>query len=202
MLPSWFAEYTLWLGVGSLAAFGLFTAFGVIVSTRDRNGAWLTDASRARPMTVVLAMTCGVGGTALLMFGLAFLHAHARLAVSGMASLLEIAAIASAATLVDRRLWTNEFWGLPPAAAMTSDQAQALARSLGRVYAICGLACIVAVTGALIGIIPKLVYVGSGLLIALCTLAGILLIAAGVGVGIWAWKVFDSVRQPARIYTA
>jgi hypothetical protein len=62
------------------------------------------------------------------------------------------------------------------------------------VYAIFGLAFVIAVVGVLIGLVPKLVYVGGGWIPAIFLAAdlGFLLIALAVAVK--SWKLFQSVR--------
>jgi hypothetical protein len=77
---------------------------------------------------------------------------------------------------------------------MTPDEARALARTIGRIYAVSGLACLIAVTGGLIGIIPKLAYVGEAPIPAIFVLADFAVILAGAAVAFKAWKLFQSVR--------
>jgi hypothetical protein len=147
---------------------------------------------------VTVAVGC-VGGLVLGALALSPLDFHARLAAAGLATLALIAAVVAGIMLPVQRLWTNEWWGLPTAKSMTIDQARTLARMLGRVYLIFGVAGSIAMIGGLIGMVPKLVYVGEAPIPAMFLGIDVaLLLVAGV-VALRAWKLFRSVRiSPTR----
>jgi hypothetical protein len=88
------------------------------------------------------------------------------------------------------RFWTNEYWGMPAPESITSAQL----RTLGHAYATLGLALVIACVAGLIGLIPKLVYVGEGSVWVMFLIADIALVFVAVAVAISAWKSFRSVR--------
>ena len=112
-----------------------------------------------------------------------------RLASWALASLLF--AITGASFYPFARFWKNEFWGLPPAHSITAEQL----RGFGKVYAVFGIAFIVAFVGVLIGLLPKLIYVGDSPVQAVFLGADLVLLAVAVILAVRGWKLFQATRR-------
>ena len=65
---------------------------------------------------------------------------------------------------------------------------------MGRLYAVVGIGCLIAVAGALLGIVPKLVYVGEQPTPLMFLVADIALIIVGAAVLFRGWKQFRSLQ--------
>jgi len=138
----------------------------------------------------------------MILLALSFGTSHLGLALYGFGSLFVLVAIAAGGMLPIKRLWTNEYWRLPAPQALTSNGVHALARTIGRVYAVVGIGCLIAVAGALLGIVPKLVYVGEQPIPTIFLVADIALIVVGAAVLFRGWKLFHSLqvrRTPTQI---
>ena len=198
MLPAWFAEYTLYLSLFALVLFAAVSTFGYIAWSRGRFTGLLSDVRLARrPSALMGAAGCVVGVAAA---GIAFASSepHARLAASGLASILLLLAVSTGVALPVGRLWTNEYWGLPSVGSMTEDQARTAARVMGRVYMVFGIAAVVAVAGGLIGIIPKLVYVGEEPIQRIFLVADFAVLIAAGAIAVKAWRLFRSMGHGQR----
>jgi len=65
---------------------------------------------------------------------------------------------------------------------------------MGRMYAVVGIGCLIAVAGALLGMVPKLAYVGEQPTPFMFLVAGIALIVVGAAVLFRVWKLFHSLQ--------
>jgi hypothetical protein len=167
-----------------------FCAFGLVVASTGRFSGTIRDTSRSRrPTGIIAAVSCFIG-VVLLAIGLASADSHARLTELALATILLSLAAAGVAMVPVARFWTNEYWGMPAPESITSAQL----RTLGHAYATLGLALVIACVAGLIGLIPKLVYVGEGSVWVMFLIADIALVFVAVAVAISAWKSFRSVR--------
>src|SRR5262245_21012075 len=82
-------------------------------------------------------------GVVLLALALASMVSHARLALAAVASVLLLAGLSGISMYPIPRLWTNDYWRIPPPDAITNDQI----RVLGKAYLVFGFAFIVACLG-------------------------------------------------------
>ncbi len=189
-MPSWFAEYSLYLSLSTIVlGIGLAT-FGVVAVTTGRFSTLLTDTRRPRLPTAVMAAVGVVVGVVLVALGLASTQGHIRLAEFGVASVALIPSVVAEVALPIDRFWSNEFWGLPAAESITRDQVQTAAR----IYCVVGVAVLIAMAGGVIGLIPKLIYVGEAPVPAMFLAADFaVLLIAGI-VAYRAWKLFQSLR--------
>lgn len=194
MLPQWFAEYTLYLGLAGIVLCVAVIALGLIGASTNHFTGLLSDMSQTRRPSAGLAVFAGLAGGLMILLALAAGSSHLRLALYGFASLMVLLSIAGGGMLPIKRLWTNEYWRLPPPQALTPNGLHALARTIGRVYAVVGIGCLIAVAGALLGIIPKLVYIGEQPYQLIFLVADIALIVAGAAVLIRGWKLFHSIQ--------
>jgi hypothetical protein len=160
MLPQWFAEYTLYLGLAGIVFCVAVIAFGYAGASKNHFTELLSDVSQTRRPSAALAVVAGAAGGLMILLALSSGTSHLGLALYGFGSLLVLVAIAACGVLPIKRLWTNEYWRLPAPPTLTSNGVHALARTIGRVYAVIGIGCLIAVAGALLGIVPKLAYVG------------------------------------------
>jgi MFS family permease len=189
-VPPGFAEYSLNLAVTGLVLSIALAGFGFVVASTGRLAGMLRDARRGRRPTGIIAGISCFAGVVLLALGVGLPDSHPRLTEFALATTFLVAGATGLAMLPIARFWTNEYWGIPAPESITPLQI----RNLGRVYAIFGLAFVIAVVGVLIGLVPKLVYVGGGWIppIFLAADLGFLLIALGVAVK--SWKLFQSFR--------
>jgi hypothetical protein len=194
MLPPWFAEYTLYLGLASLLVFVVAAVFGRVAPSNDHFTGLLIDIRRTRRPSALISVIALIAGFGVLGIGISSSTSHFGLAMSGLGSVLLLLGISAGVSLPFQVLWTNDYWKLPPPETMTADEARVLARSMGHVYTIAGVGCFIAVAGALIGIIPKLVYVGEAPIPAIFLVADFLLIASGGILLFRGWRLFRSVR--------
>jgi hypothetical protein len=194
MLPPWFAEYTLYLGLATLLLFVVVAVFGRVAPSNDHFTGLLIDIRRTRRPSALISVIALIAGFVVLGIGISSSTSHFGLAMSGLGTVLLLLGISAGASLPVKVLWTNDYWKLPPPETMTADEARKLARSMGRVYTITGVGCFIAVVGALIGIIPKLVYVGEAPIPAVFLVADFVLIASGGIVLFRGWRLFKSVR--------
>jgi hypothetical protein len=194
MLPPWFAEYTLYLGLATLLLFVVVAVFGRVAPSNDHFSWLLIDIRRTRRPSALISVIALIAGSVVLGVGISSSTSHFGLAMSGLGSLLLLLGISAGASLPVKVLWTNDYWKLPRPETMTADEARMLARSMGRVYTIAGVGCFIAVLGALIGIIPKLAYVGEAPIPAVFLVADLLLLASGGIVLFRGWRLFRSVR--------
>jgi hypothetical protein len=194
MLPEWFAEYTLYLGLAGIVLCVAVIAFGYAGASTNHFPELLSDMSQTRRPSAALAVVAGVAGGLMILPALSSGTSHLGLALYGFGSLLVLVAIAAGGMLPIKRLWTNEYWRLPAPQTLTSNGVHALARTMGRVYAVVGIGCLIAVAGALLGIIPKLVYVGEQPTPLMFLVADIALIVVGAAVLFRGWKLFHSLQ--------
>jgi hypothetical protein len=202
MLPEWFAEYTLYVGLAGIFFCAAVIAFGYAGASTNHFTQLLSDVSQTRRPSARLAVVAGVAGGLMILLALSFGTSHLGLALHVFGSLLVFVALAAGGTLPIKRLWTNEYWRLPAPQALTSNGVHALARTIGRVYAVVGVGCLIAVAGALLGIVPKLVFVGEQPIPLMFLVADIALIVVGAAVLFRGWKLFHSLqvrRTPTQI---
>lgn len=194
MLPQWFAEYTLYLGLAAIVfCIGVIT-FGYTGASTNHFTELLSDMRQTRRPSAALAVIAGVVGGLMILLALAPGTFHLGLALYGFGSLLVLVAMAAGGTLPIKRLWTNEYWRLPAPQTLTPNGIRALARTMGHVYVVVGIGCLIAVAGALLGIIPKLVYVGEQPNPAMFLVADIALIVVGGAVLFRGWKLFTTIQ--------
>jgi hypothetical protein len=186
VLPSWFAEYSLDLGIVGLVVSIGFAAYGWIVASKGRPAGMLTDVSRSRRPTAIAASISIAAGSGLTAVALST-DSHVRLAISAVATALLIGGLSGIAMWPFPRVWTNEYWRMPPPNAVTDHHV----RLLGKAYALFGVAFIVACTGVLVGLIPKLTYVGPAAVFGITGIAA--LVIAGL-VAVKGWRLYQSVR--------
>ena len=194
MLPWWFAEYTLYFGLAALLLFIAVVVFGYVAPTTDRLAPLLSDMSRTRRPSIAISVVALPAGIIVLGLGIGASTSHLGLVMSAIGSFLLLLGISAGGSLPIRTLWTNEFWKLPSPDAMTLTQARALGRVVGRVYVVLGVGCVIAVVGGLVGIIPKLIYVGEPPIPTVFLVADFVLIAMGGIVVFRAWRLFQSVQ--------
>jgi hypothetical protein len=94
MLPPWFAEYTLFLGLAAILLFLLVIVLGWVAASKGRFSDLLSDARRTRRPSEVIATAGCVAGVVLGAFALLSSDSHLRLALSAFATLLLITGIA------------------------------------------------------------------------------------------------------------
>ncbi len=194
MLPPWFAEYTLYLGLAGIVFCVAVIAFGYAGASTNHFTELLSDMSQTRRPSAALAVVAGVAGGLMILLALSSGTSHLGLALYGFGSLLVLVAIAAGGMLPIKRLWTNEYWRLPAPQMLTPNGVHALARTVGRLYAVVGIGCLIALVGALLGIIPKLVRVGEQPKPLMFLLADIALIVVGAAVLFRGWKLFHSLQ--------
>jgi hypothetical protein len=192
VLPSWFAEYSLDLGVIGLILAVAIAAYGWIVTSTGRLAGILRDMSRSRRPTAIAATISILVGVALLALAFASSAYHARLAMSAAASMLLLVGLVGVTMYPIPRLWTNAYWRIPHPDAITNDQI----RVLGNVYLVFGIAFMVACVGGLIGLVPKLVYVGAGFVPAAFLITDIAALVVAAVVAVKAWRLFQTVQVP------
>lgn len=174
--------------------------FGRVAPTNDYFIDLLIDLRRTRRPSAWIAVIASFSGFVLLGIGIISSTSHFGLAMSGIGSLLLLLGASAGAFLPLKAMWTNEYWKLPPPDTLTADRARALARTMGRVYTVVGVGCVVAVLGGFVGIIPKLIYVGEAPIPTVFLVADFVLIAIGGIVVFRAWRLLQSVqvnRMPA-----
>jgi MFS family permease len=191
-VPQWFAEFCLYLAIYALVISIAMGAYGGVVATTGQLAGMLKDARRGRRPTGVAATASAVIGLVLIAIAMTMSDSHARLATSALASVLLIFAITAACLYPIARFWTNEYWGLPPSTSITPDQL----RAFGKVYVVFGIAFTAACVGLLIGLVPKLTYVGDRPVQAAFLGADLLLLAVAVVVAVRAWNLYKATRGP------
>jgi hypothetical protein len=189
-VPPGFAEYSLNLALIALVLSIALAGFGLVVASTGRLAGMLRDARKGRRPTGIIAGISCFAGVVLLAVGLGLPDSHRRLTEFALATTFLIAGAAGFAMLPFTRFWTNEYWGIPAPESITPLQI----RNLGRVYAIFGLAFVTACVGVLIGLVPKLVYVGGGLIPAMFLAADLGFLLIAVALAVKSWKLFQSVR--------
>src|SRR5690349_20240826 len=147
VLPWWFAEYAFDLGLAGAALCIAVIAFGYIGASTDHFRALLTDISQTRRPSAILAAIAGVVGALTILLALASGTTHLGLALYGFGSFLALAAVATGGMLPFRRMWTNEYWRLPTPQILTPNGVRAVAHTMGRVYTVIGIGCLIAVVG-------------------------------------------------------
>lgn len=190
-MPSWFAEYCLYLALYALVLSVGICAYGLVVASTGRLAGILKDARRSRGPTGIAAAASAVTGLVLFVIAAAVSDSHVRLATSALASLCLIFAITGACLYPVARFWTNEYWGLPPSPSITADQL----RGFGKVYAVFGIAFVVACVGVLIGLVPKLIYVGDRPVQAAFLGADLVMLAVAVILAVRGWSLFRVTRR-------
>ena len=193
-MPQWFAEYTLYLGLAGIVFCVAVIAFGYAGASTNHFTELLSDMSQTRRPSAALAVAAGVAGGLMILLALYSGTSHLGLALYGFGSLLVLVAMVAGGTLPIKRLWTNESWRLPAPQALTFNGVHALARTMGRVYALVGIGGLIAVAGALLGVVPKLVYVGEQPTPLMFLVADIALIVVGAAVLFRGWKLFHSLQ--------
>jgi hypothetical protein len=190
VLPSWFAEYGLDLTIVALILSCALAAYGWMVAITGRFAGMLRDVSRSRRPAGIVAITTPV--TLIVIVGLASIPStsHLRVATLAVVSAALITGLVCAAMYPFRRLWTNAYWRIPPSTAITTLHLQAF----GRIYVVFAVAFIVADAGGLIGLIPKLIYVGSGLIPAIFAIAEIAALIIAAVVAVKGWRLFQMVQ--------
>jgi MFS family permease len=194
MLPQWFAEYTLYLGLAGVVFCVAVIAFGYAGASTNHFTGLLSDMRQTRRPSAALAVVAGVAGGLMILLALSSGTSHLGLALYGFGSLFVLVAIAAGGMLPIKRLWTNEYWRLPAPQTLTFNGVHALARTMGRVYAVVGIGCLIAMAGALLGMVPKLAYVGEQPTPFMFLVAGIALIVVGAAVLFRVWKLFHSLQ--------
>jgi len=189
-VPPGFAEYSLNLGVIALVVSLALACFGLVVASTGRLAGILRDGRKGRRPTGIIAGISCFAGVALLALGLGLPESHLRLTGFAFATLFLVVAAAGLAMLPFARFWTNEYWGIPAPESITP----LLIRNLGRVYALFGLAFVIACVGVLIGLVPKLVYVGDGLIPAMFLVLDLGFLFIALAVAVKSWKLFQSFR--------
>ena len=137
-----------------------------------------------------MAITTPVALIAIFALASVSSASHLWIATLAVVSVVLIAGLACAAIYPFPRLWTNEYWRIPPPSGITTHHLQAF----GRVYVVFGVALIVACIGGLIGLIPKLIYVGTGFIPAMFAIAEIVALIIAVVLAVKAWRLFQSVQ--------
>ena len=194
MLPWWFAEYTLYFDLTALLLFIVVVVFGYVAPSTNSLISLMTDVSCTRRPSTVISVVALLAGIVVLGLGISASTSHFGLAMSGLGSALLLVGITAAVCLPMKALWTNTYWKLPSPDSLTASEARALARTMGRVYSVVGMAGVIAVVGGLIGIIPKLVYVGEVPIRTVFVVADFVLTALGGFFLFRGWRLFQSLR--------
>lgn len=169
-------------------------AYGWLVAGTGRYARMLRDFGRGRRPAGFVAITLPFAVIAIVALASIYSPSHLWIATLAVVSVVLIAGLVGAVTYPFRRLWTNAYWRIPPPSEITAHDIQVF----GRVYVVIGAALIVACIGGLIGLIPKLVYVGTGFTPAMFAVAEIVALIIAVVVAVKGWRLFQSVQVRSR----
>ncbi len=80
MLPQWFAEYTLYLGLAGIVSCVAVIAFGYAGASTNHFTELLSDMSQTRRPSAALAVVAGVAGGLMILLALSSGTSHLGLA--------------------------------------------------------------------------------------------------------------------------